>query len=151
MNITDNKNEQKALKNYQFINYEVGALFATYSEEVRNKLLAIRKLIFDIANEHEKIGEIVETIKWEVPSYLTVKPKSGITIRLDPCSSKIEKFGIYGHCQSSFIEQCKSVFGNLFEYDGKRGILLNVNDDIPEEELRHVIYLALTYHLRKKS
>ncbi|MCP4131983.1 MAG: DUF1801 domain-containing protein [bacterium] len=131
------------------MNTEVSNLFAAYSEEVRNKLLAMREMIFDVAKEHDEIGEIVETVKWNVPSYLTVKPKSGITIRLDPVLRTTEKVGIYVHCQSFFIEGCKTIFGDFFEYDGKRGILINLNETVSEEELRRVFYLALTYHLKK--
>ena len=143
--------ENRNKVNPGFMDYEAGVLFGSYAEDVRNKLLKIRKIIFETAEEHDEIGEIRETVKWEVPSYLTVNPGSGLTIRLDPCSSIREKVGIYCHCRSSFIEQCRMNFGDFFEYDGKRGILLNVNEKLPEQELRKLVYMALTYHSMKKK
>jgi len=37
-----------------------------------------------------------------------------------------------------------------FKYGGKRSIDFNLNDDVPVEELKQCIALALTYHRNKK-
>jgi hypothetical protein len=68
---------------HPFSSDEVEAVFAQYPDQVRERLLALRDLIFDTASHTKGVGEIEETLKWGQPSYLTIKPKSGTTIRID--------------------------------------------------------------------
>ena len=116
---------------------------------VRKELLAIRDLIFQTAAEFDEIGDIEETLKWDQPSYLTVSPKSGTTIRLSALSSADTKFAISVHCQTSLISDFKVKYPKL-DYDGNRSIILDVRAGLPLDAIKHFIYAALTYHHRKK-
>ena len=62
------------------VNIEVTAVFNSYPQKVKAKLLFLRQLIFDTAESIEGVGEIEETLKWGEPSYLTPISKSGSTI-----------------------------------------------------------------------
>ena len=68
MNKTDNN---------KFGNSEVEEVFNKYPKKVKKKLLYLRKLIFNTAKENDECGNLVETLKWNQPSYITVKPKTG--------------------------------------------------------------------------
>jgi len=133
----------------EFTQKDVDNIFNNFSENICEKLLLVRELIFQIAEEHEIIGEIEETLKWDAPSYLTNQPKSGTTIRLSSIPALENKYAISVHCQTSLIAEFKELFPNL-EYDGNRSIIVDVNKTFPVEAIKHFIYLALTYHHRKK-
>lgn len=64
------------------LNPEVAVVFDSYPEEMRVKLLFLRRLIYETAASLEEVGELEETLKWGEPSYLTPKSKSGSTIRI---------------------------------------------------------------------
>lgn len=61
----------------------VAKRFASYPASVQPKLAHLRRLIFFVAAQDERIGELEETLKWGVPAYLTSVSKSGTTIRID--------------------------------------------------------------------
>ena len=132
----------------KFANDEIAATFESYNPEISEKLLTIRAMIFNIAQQHSEIGQIAEDLKWQEPSYLTNSPKSGLTIRLSTTKHS-DKYAISVHCQSRLISDFREVYPQL-SYDKNRSILLNINDDIPTQLIEQFIYLALTYHYRKK-
>ncbi len=107
----------------------------------------LRELIFETAVETEGVGELEETLKWGQPSYLT-KSKSGSTVRIDATKTP-GGYAMYFHCQTNLVETFREMFPKQFKFEGKRAILFNEADEIPVNELRHCIRLALTYHLNK--
>jgi hypothetical protein len=128
---------------------EVAAVFLAYPEKIREKLLFLRDLIFDVASAVESVGELEETLKWGEPSYRTVKPKTGSTIRIHWKKSLGERYGMYFICTTTLVDTFKEMYPTEFTYEGKRAILFDLNDEIPKDKLRHCIELALTYHLNK--
>ena len=130
---------------------QVQAAFNKFSPVVRQKLMQLRKLIFDTAAATEGVGELEETLKWGQPSYLTKVSKSGSTIRISREKKTAADFAIYFKCQTSLVATFKELYPNKFRYEGNRAILFNVDDKIPGPELSHCIALALTYHLNKKK
>jgi len=128
---------------------EVSAVFNTYSQEVRERLLQLRQLILDIASRTDGVGELEETLKWGQPSYLTLKTKSGSTIRIDHVKSIEGQYAIYFNCKTNLVAAFKRIYPNIFNIEGNRAIHFNVKEDIPQEELSFCISLALTYHLDK--
>lgn len=125
----------------------VADVFENYAPDVRNKLKTIRALIFDVAAKTEGVGELQECLKWGEPSYLTSQSKSGSTIRIDAKAKDNGGFAIYFNCNTTLVETFKNHYGDKLTFSGNRAILLKENDEIPVEELRHCISLALTYHL----
>jgi hypothetical protein len=135
----------------KFKNPEVAAVFAAYPQKIRTKLMFLRKLIFDTATQTESVGELEETLKWGEPSYLTTKPKTGSTIRINWKESLGEQYAIYFTCTSLLVPTFRKMYPTEFKYEGNRAIIFDLNEDIPIEKLRHCIKLALTYHLIKNK
>ena len=129
---------------------EVTAVFEKYPHPIRQRLLRLRELILETAVATPGVGEIVETLKWGQPSYLTVKPKSGTTIRIDAHNVEQAQVGIYVHCQTSLIDTFRQQYPAL-TYDGNRAIIINAQDELPLEQLGQFIAQALTYHHNKKN
>ena len=127
---------------------EVTAVFNRYPQPIQDKLWELRELVLETAEATPGVGEIVETLKWGQPSYLTVKPKSGTTIRLDAHNVDQGQIGLYVHCQTSLIDTYRQLYPHL-TYQGNRAILLNAQNPLPLEPLRECIALALTYHKTK--
>jgi len=138
-------------KKEKFENREVEKVFAAYPTKMRARLLFLRNLIFEMAGEIDGVGKLEETLKWGSPSYLTTETKSGTTLRIDGLHSQKGKYAMCVHCQTTLVGPFKKIYGDQFTYDANRGVILDVNDDIPEDELRHFIFMALTYHLKKKK
>ena len=107
-------------------------------------------MILDEAARHPEIGELRETLKWGQPGYLPVKPRIGTTIRIGRHSTDAGKVGLYFNCNSSLADDYKQLYPGVFEYEGRRAILLGLTGALEEKPLRHCIALALTYHLNKK-
>lgn len=137
-------------KKETFQSKKVAAMFAQSPAPIRKRLLALRKLIFDTASATAGVGPIEETLKWDSPSYVTSATQSGTTIRIDSLRSRPGKYGIFFHCQSKVMNQFRQKVTTDLEIDSTRGIVLDAKDEIPAE-VSYFIYLALTYHLRKKK
>ena len=129
----------------------VAAVFGAYGKDVQAKLLQLRRLIFDTAQETEGVGELEETLKWGQPSYLTPHSKSGSTIRIDRAKAGRDQVALYFHCQTNLVATFRELYPRELRYDGNRAIVLDVKDEMPEQALRHCISLALTYHLKKRG
>jgi hypothetical protein len=128
----------------------VEAVFSTYPKQVREKLLALRRLIFDTAKATKGVGALQETLKWGQPSYLTPETKSGSTIRIDQVKPAAGHYAVYFHCQTNLVETFRELYPEL-SFGGNRCILLDAGDKLPEAALRHCVALALTYHLNRRK
>ena len=125
-------------------------MFASYADDVRSALLALRQLILDTARGTVGVGAIEETLKWGQPSYLTSETRSGSTIRIAPTGAKsTHDYAMYFICHTTLIESFEDLFGDVFAYDGSRALLFRVGEETPEDELRECVAMALTYHLSK--
>lgn len=124
-------------------NPKVDEIFANYPEYVRDKMEFIRSLVRETANEIEGIDKLEETIKWGEPSFVT---KHGSTLRMDWKEKIANQYALYFQCTSRLVETFSSVFGNRFQYEGKRAIIFQLDDQIPISELKECIKATLTYH-----
>lgn len=131
--------------------HDVRAIFESYPEETRARLLALRRLILETAAETQGVGHLEETLKWGQPSYLTSATKAGSTIRIDRTRSDDGHYAMYFHCQTNLVATFRELYPDVFTYEGNRSILFEPDGDLPMAELRHCISMALTYHLRKKQ
>jgi hypothetical protein len=132
-----------------FADPAVAAVFERYPRPLRDRLLALRQLIFDTAAATDGVGALDETLKWGQPSYLTAATNSGTTIRIDALKGDPSRYALFVHCQTSLIETFRELYPEAMHYEGKRAIHFDVADDPPEEALSHCIGLALTYHRNK--
>ena len=133
-----------------FADPAVAAVFEGYAPAMRRGLLRLRELIFAAAAEQPGIGGLVETLKWGQPAYLTGKPNSGSTIRIDAFGGPDERYAMFFHCRSRLVESFRALYPQSFAFEGNRALLFGLREKIPEAELRHCISLALTYHTRQR-
>lgn len=126
----------------------VAAVFEAYPARVRTSLLVLRDLILTTAEQTPGVGAITETLKWGQPAYLPVKPRIGTTVRIDRVKSDDAAYAIYFHCQTTLIDDFRSMFANTFTFEGNRAILLSAGQRPDEAALRRCVAMALTYHCR---
>ena len=124
-------------------NPDVARVFDGYPEPMRKKMLRLRQLVLDTAAETEGVNTLEETLKWGEPSYLS---KGGSTLRIDWKDRVSEQYAMYFNCNSSLVDTFKAIYGDVFTFEGNRAIVFGENDELPMEELKHCISLALTYH-----
>jgi hypothetical protein len=129
-----------------FENREVAELFDAYPKKMREKLMFLRGLVFQTADETEGVGPVEETLKWGQPSYIA---KRGSTIRIDSRNAATNQYAMYFHCTSRLVETFRELYGGKFKFEGNRAILFDADDEVPVAELKHCIALSLTYHTRK--
>lgn len=127
-------------------NQQVAEIFENYPKDMRNKLMFLRQLVFDVASEAEDVGDVEETVKWGEPSYVT---KGGSTIRMDWKRSAPEQYAMYFHCKTKLVDTFKELYSGKLKFEGNRAIIFGENDSVPVNELKHCIYLSLTYHSKK--
>ena len=123
------------------------AVFHNYPSTVQEKLRYLRTLVLKVAEELEGLEKLEETLKWGEPSYLT---KYGSTVRMDWKVKKPDQFAIYFKCTSKLVPTFKLLYKDKFDFEGNRAIVFKIDDQIPEEELKHCISLALNYHKIKQ-
>ena len=125
------------------INPEVVSKFNRYPEEVRRKMLELRNLIIETAEETKSVTSLEETLKWGEPSYVT---KYGSTIRIDWKSKSPNQYAMYFQCTSKLIPTFKLMYHNVFEFEGSRALIFPMNTPLPTNELKKCISTALQYH-----
>ena len=125
----------------------VAAVFGSYPSDMRNKLLFLRNLIFDVA-ESEGVGALEETLKWGEPSYLT-QTKSGSTVRLAWKESQPNQYAMHFTCTTQLVATFKKRYPTQFNYVGNRSIVFNEEEDIPVSALKNCVAMALTYRRDK--
>ncbi len=126
---------------------DVANAFEAYPAQVRADLLVLRDLIFKTAAGTQGAGDIVETLKWGQPSYLTIRPKSGTTIRLG--TDAAGRPALFCHCQTTLISEFRDQFGDEFDFEKNRGLILRDRIRGKENALAWCIGRALMYHRRK--
>jgi hypothetical protein len=125
--------------------------FNAYPKPVRDRLLALRKIILGVAKTTPGVGRIEEVLRWGQPSYITPETGSGSTIRIGHIKNEPTKYAMYFICTSGLIDDFKELYRGKMKFAGNRSIVFDVSDRLPEGPLRHCISLALTYHLRNKQ
>jgi hypothetical protein len=144
--VSDGSREKRFAFMENSVDHEVLEVFKTYPKPMREKLLFLRQLIIETATEIEGSIELEETLKWGEPSYVS---NIGSTIRMGWKKSKPEQYALYFHCKTILIDTFKELYGGTFRFEGNRAIVFVKDDKVPANELKHCIFLSLTYHQRK--
>jgi hypothetical protein len=131
------------------MNAAVGEVFAAYPPKLRKRLLAVRRVIFEIAKKTEGVGKLQETLKWGEPAYVTAETGSGSTIRINRHKKQDRQYAVYFHCQTTLVDSFRGLFPKAFKFEGNRCIVFDENDRVPTAELKICIGMALTYHQRR--
>ncbi len=127
---------------------DIAAVFASYPEGMRGKLLDLRALIFDVAAQTTGVGVLEESLKWGEPAYITAASKSGSTIRIAWKQAKPTQYGVYFNCQTTLVDSFKTMFPTEFKCEGNRALVFAEHDKVPVEVLRICVAMALTYHAK---
>lgn len=135
------KNTSKLIKDIP--HEEVREKFLSYPDKIKPKLLYLRQLILDTAEEMDWPHPLEETLKWGEPSYLV---KGGSTVRIDWKKNSPQHYAMYFNCKTKLIDAFKKLYAKKFKFSGNRAIVFEVSQDIPVKELKHCIELALSYH-----
>lgn len=128
----------------------VKSVFDNYPSSIKEKLFALRQLIFDVAESADGVGELTETLRWGDPSYLTNQTKSGSIIRINSIKPSETDYAIYFHCQTQLVSTFRQLYPGKFNFIGNRCMRFKQDDVVSVKELKHCIELALTYNLNKK-
>jgi len=123
--------------------------FHSFDTPIRKRLLSLRELIYEAAEEAPKIGALSEALKWGQPSYAPLNPHIGSSIRLGVSKTHADKCALFFICHTNLVEQFREIYGNALDFDGNRTIIINRTGKLPVEPLKHCIAMALTYHLNK--
>lgn len=105
----------------------------------------VRDLIYQVALENS-LGDVEETLKWGEPAYLV---KGGSTLRVDWKAKSPDSLYLFFNCNTILVETFREVFFDVFEFEGKRAIKLDLNKALPDEELLECIVATLRYHKLK--
>src|SRR5713101_596887 len=111
-----------------FANPNIEVVFRAYPDDVRERLLSLRRLIFATATTTDGVGRIEEALKWGQPSYLTTQPKSGSTIRIDRVAPGPGRYALYFHCQTNLVATFRELHPTELTYGGNRSILLDAKE-----------------------
>jgi hypothetical protein len=130
---------------------DVRTAFEAFPPEVRHRLADIRETILGVAAADPRIGAITETLKWGEPAYLTEATGSGSTIRLGWPRRKPGCAAIYFICHTTLVDTFRERFGDMFEYETNRAVLLPVTGDVDRASLEFMLSMALTYHVRPRG
>ena len=118
---------------------KVNSIYQSWPGKPRKQALLIRKLVYQWAGE----TPVEETLKWGEPSYLARK---GSTLRVGWKESTPDNLYLYFHCQSKLVDTFREVYGEQLEFEGNRAIVLDSNEKLPQQTLKHCIALTLEYH-----
>jgi len=134
-----------------FQSEEVAKVFSLYPKRIRQRLLAVREMIFEVAMKARGVGKPQETLKWGEPAYVTAESGSGSTIRINQRKGSEDQYAIYFHCQTTLVDSFRALFPDTFTFEGNRAIVIHQEQAVPKKELRHCIHMALTYHQQKAA
>lgn len=123
------------------MNTQVKQVFDQCPHSARMRLEQLRQLIFNIRDEHG-LGEIEETLKWGEPTY---KVKGGSPVRLAWKTKNPDVVYLFFICTTSLVETFRELYSGTLAFEGKRAIVLPLNQDIQEQAVAHCITLAMTY------
>lgn len=130
---------------------QVNQTYDSYPSEARTKLLRLRELLLKTATNIPEVGPIEETLKWDQPSYLTSKTKTGSTIRFGWSAKSPSFVSVFFNCKTTIIDTCRDKFPNELEYVGNREVRIPLNETISEDAISQCFAIALMYHKNKKN
>jgi hypothetical protein len=128
------------------MNKVVKERFDEYPENVRVRLMELRKLVFQIANELD-LGEVDESLKWGEPSYSV---KTGSPLRMDWKLKFPTNYYIFFNCKTKLVDTFRELHGDEVMFQGNRAIVLSLSKPMPQKIIKSCLELALTYQQRKK-
>lgn len=118
-----------------------------YPDQARRRLEELRTLVLEAAEETGDTSNLHETLKWGEPSFVT---RHGSTLRMDWKEKTPDQFAMYFKCTSKLVTTFRLIYPDVFQFEGNRAIVFQMNDPIPKKELKECIKATLTYHKVKQ-
>ena len=94
-----------------------------------------------------KYYNLKETLKWGEPSFVT---PIGSTLRMDWKPKSPDQYALYFQCSSRLVPTFRLLFKNQLQFEGKRAIILPIEEELPINVIKSCIQAALTYHKVKQ-
>lgn len=113
----------------------------SYPIEISLLLFQLRDIILDVIKEL-RLGDVEESLKWGEPSY---NVSGGSAVRFDWKSKTPSEYFLFFNCKTKLVETFRELYGDALVFQGNRGIVLSVENKLPEKIIRQCIVLALTY------
>lgn len=126
-------------------------IYGRYAPPVRDRLQHLRRLILETAQQNAQVGDLQETLKWGQPSFLTLRPKTGTTIRIDKDGADgvdTADVALFVNCQTSLVSEWRVLYPHL-TFGGNRSVHFPADKPLPEAEICQMVSMALRYHLDK--
>jgi hypothetical protein len=120
---------------------EVQRKFDDYPQHIKPLLSAVRYLVVEIAKT-QNLGPVTETLKWGEPSY---QVKTGSPVRVDWKPKYPEQYFIFFNCHTKLVDTFRELYADVLSFQGNRAIVLQVNQALPEQAIRHCLELAMNY------
>jgi len=117
--------------------------FLSYPDDVRERLLGLRKLILETAAGIDDVGSLEETLKWGEPSYVS---RIGSTVRIDWKEKSPQQYAMYFHCGTKLVATFRELYRDELRFEGNRAIVFDLEARVDADAIRHCITLALRYH-----
>lgn len=117
--------------------------FEHYPPAARERLLALRELIYQTASELGDVGGIEESLKWGEPSFKTA---SGSPVRIDWKASSPDRYAMYFHCGSKLVDTFRELHGDCLQFEGNRAIVFEIDQELPVDVVKQCLSMALRYH-----
>ncbi|MFK7902088.1 MAG: DUF1801 domain-containing protein [Nitratireductor sp.] len=127
-----------------FKDKSIEELYMAYAPDQRKALLEFRELIFQAANENNRVGKIEEALKWGQASFLT---KTGSTIRIDKIKDS-QDVAMYFICTTHLVDSFREIYPDTFNYVKGRSLYFAINQPYDQDALKHCITMALTHKLK---
>lgn len=125
------------------------AYFAALPKPVSEELLRLRELVHRVAEETAGVGPLAETLKWSEPSYTPAKAGIGSSVRL--AALRDGRVAVHFICHTGLVARFRELYPEVFDYQGKRSILIEPGRPVDEQALSHCVAMALTYHRDRRS
>ena len=129
-----------------FEDSNIQSWFECQPDPYKEKLLALRQLILDVAEGNTEIGPLEESLKWSQASYVPQKPRVGTAVRIDRYST--DKVAIYVHCQTNLISDFKAAYPEM-DYLKNRAIICDVS--APPAFYRATCFRTLGANIQAKA
>lgn len=125
-------------------NGEAEPYFAALPKRAGDELLRLRELVHRVAGEIEGVGPLAESLKWGEPSYTPAKAGVGSSVRL--AALRDGRVAMHFICHTGLVERFRELYPDVFDYQGKRSILIEPGRPLDEQALSHCVAMAMTYH-----
>ena len=125
----------------------VKKVFEVYPARAVTKTLALRRLVIETSRKIKGIELLEESLKWGEPSY---RSSAGSPLRIAWKVKSPDQYALYVSCSTNLIATFRYLYDDVFQFEGKRGVIFQNSEKVASKELKHCIALALTYHKKKQ-